>query len=73
MGRIMAAVAGLHVYLIATPLLWLAALARLRAGKGPSPRQEAKAPAASRREAAEQRLIAATRIAAVPQRAIEAV
>jgi ABC-type Na+ efflux pump permease subunit len=35
--RVWTAVAGLHVYLAATPLLWLATLARLRAEKGPSP------------------------------------
>jgi hypothetical protein len=40
LGRILAAGAGLHGYLIAAAVLWLAARARLQAAQGPAPRRE---------------------------------
>jgi ABC-type transport system involved in multi-copper enzyme maturation permease subunit len=38
-ARIVAAVAGLHLYMAAAAILWLTALSRLRAEKGPPPRR----------------------------------
>jgi ABC-type transport system involved in multi-copper enzyme maturation permease subunit len=40
MARILAAIAGLHLYLAGAAVLWLLSLARLRAEKGPRPRQK---------------------------------
>jgi ABC-type transport system involved in multi-copper enzyme maturation permease subunit len=43
MTRVLAAIVGLHVYLILIPLLWFATLARLRSEKGRAPRRCAEA------------------------------